>query len=103
MNAWILAARPKTLAAGVVPVVVGAACALQQAQREGERAWLALPCLLCALLIQIGTNLFNDHYDAKKGADGDDRVGPVRVTQSGLIAPRTVLLAAAFTFAQARW
>ncbi|MDP2339815.1 MAG: 1,4-dihydroxy-2-naphthoate polyprenyltransferase [Deltaproteobacteria bacterium] len=94
MNAWILAARPKTLAAGVVPVVVGAASAFS----ESSRAWLALPCLLCALLIQIGTNLFNDHYDHLSGADGDDRVGPTRVTQSGLIASRTVLLAACFTF-----
>lgn len=97
MRSWVLAARPKTLAASVVPVVVGAACAFQQS----DRVWIALPCLLCALFIQIGTNLFNDHGDAMKGADGADRVGPVRVTQSGLIAPRTVMRAAALTFALA--
>jgi 1,4-dihydroxy-2-naphthoate octaprenyltransferase len=92
-----LAARPKTLAAGAVPVVGGAA----SAWRDSDRPWLVVPCLLCALCIQIGTNLFNDYYDAKKGADAEDRVGPVRVTASGLISPGGVLAAACAVFALA--
>jgi 1,4-dihydroxy-2-naphthoate octaprenyltransferase len=98
LRAWLLAARPKTLTAAVVPVVVGTGLALGQ----GVAAlWPALTALAGALLIQIGTNLTNDYYDFRKGADTAERVGPVRVTQSGLIAPGTVLAAAAGCFALA--
>ncbi len=86
-HAWVLASRPKTLPAAVVPVLVGSAVA------ASEGAFTALPAavaLLCALLIQIGTNLANDYFDFIKGADSEHRIGPVRVTQSGLIPPRTV-------------
>jgi 1,4-dihydroxy-2-naphthoate polyprenyltransferase len=97
-RAWLLAARPKTLTAAVVPVVVGSGLALGQ----GVAAlWPALAALAGAVLIQIGTNLTNDYYDFRKGADTPERVGPVRVTQSGLIAPGTVLAAAAGCFALA--
>jgi 1,4-dihydroxy-2-naphthoate octaprenyltransferase len=87
VQAWVLASRPKTLPAAVVPVVVGSAVA------AAEGAFVLLPALvalLCALLIQIGTNLANDYFDHIKGADSPDRIGPVRVVQSGLIPPETV-------------
>jgi 1,4-dihydroxy-2-naphthoate polyprenyltransferase len=86
-RAWILASRPKTLPASAVPVLVGTAVA------AAEGAFVLLPALvalLCALLIQISTNLANDYFDFLKGADTEKRLGPVRVTQSGLIPPATV-------------
>jgi len=98
LRAWLLAARPKTLTAAVVPVVVGTGLALGQ----GVAAlWPALAALAGAVLIQIGTNLTNDYYDFRKGADTHERVGPARVTQSGLIAPGTVLAAGVTCFAAA--
>jgi len=91
LKAWVLAIRPKTLTAALVPVSVGTGLAFG----AGVGRWLpAIAALLGALLIQIGTNLTNDYYDFKKGADTAERLGPVRVTQSGLIAPRTVLAGA---------
>ncbi|MBI5646814.1 MAG: 1,4-dihydroxy-2-naphthoate polyprenyltransferase [Ignavibacteriae bacterium] len=87
VHAWVLAARPKTLPASAVPVFVGSAVAAA----EGRFALLpAAIALVCALLIQVGVNLANDYFDFLKGADTDKRLGPVRVTQSGLIPPRTV-------------
>ncbi len=84
---WIQAARPKTLVAAVAPVLVGAGLAAH----DGVFAALpVLAALLGALLIQIGTNLANDYYDFVRGADTSERVGPVRVTQAGLLAPATV-------------
>jgi len=92
---WFIASRPKTLAAGVVPVLAGAALAFG----EGVgKVWPALAALIGAILIQIGTNFVNDHYDFKKGADTEERLGPLRVTQAGLLAPRTVLNGAFVTF-----
>jgi 1,4-dihydroxy-2-naphthoate octaprenyltransferase len=85
-RAWIMAARPPTLPAAVVPVLVGTAAVFAQAFRP-------LPfvaALLASVLIQIGTNFANDYFDFHKGADTAERLGPVRVTQSGLIAPDTV-------------
>lgn len=90
-RAWLLATRPKTLTAGLIPVAVGTGLAL------GHGAFRALPALAAlvgALLIQIGTNLTNDYYDFKRGADTHERLGPMRVTQSGLIAPAAVLAGA---------
>lgn len=94
LKTWILAARPKTLTAAAAPVLVGSALAFHD--RVG-RVLPALGALVGALLIQIGTNFVNDYYDFKKGADTAERVGPTRVTQSGLVAPGTVLKAAALT------
>jgi 1,4-dihydroxy-2-naphthoate polyprenyltransferase len=97
-STWLLAARPKTLTAAVAPVAVGTGLAFG----AGAGRWLlALAALLGALLIQVGTNLTNDYYDFHKGADTADRLGPVRVTQAGLVAPRTVLAAAGLCFAAA--
>jgi 1,4-dihydroxy-2-naphthoate octaprenyltransferase len=95
LKVWIQATRPKTLTAGLVPVMVGTALAV----RHGvARPLPALAALLGAMLIQVGTNLTNDYYDFKKGADTAERVGPQRVTQAGLVAPARVLGAALLSF-----
>ena len=95
---WILASRPKTLVAAVVPVIVGAAYAKQAALEHWP---LALCAALSALCIQVGTNLANDYGDFKRGADTTARIGPVRATQAGLIAPRKVKNGAILSFALA--
>ncbi|MCK6624683.1 MAG: 1,4-dihydroxy-2-naphthoate polyprenyltransferase [Anaerolineae bacterium] len=95
LQIWLLAARPKTLPAAAVPVIVGAALALSEGVfKPGP----ALAALLAALLIQIGTNLANDVFDYKKGADTGTRLGPLRVTQAGLLTPEQVLRAMGLTF-----
>jgi len=95
LHAWILASRPKTLVAALLPVLIGAAWAYAQ----GEFSWiLALWILLSATCIQIGTNLANDYSDFKKGADTHERLGPTRVTQAGLLAPRAVLTGTIVSF-----
>ncbi len=84
---WIKAARPWTLGVAVSPVLMG----IIIAHTESGIQWLAaIAALLGGIFIQIGTNLANDYFDFKKGADTESRVGPQRVTQSGLIAPKTV-------------
>ncbi len=81
---WLLAIRPKTLPAAVGPVAVGSAVAFA----DGKFSLLpALCCLLGAVLLQIGVNLANDYFDCKNNIDSKERLGPVRVTQSGLISP----------------
>ena len=93
MRALLLAARPKTLPAAVVPVWVGCCLACHL---EGE--WVPLlmwGTLLSAVCIQIATNLFNDAIDAEKGADTRQRLGPTRVTSSGLMSKKSVLFCAA--------
>lgn len=98
LRTWLLAARPKTLTAAFAPVAVGTGLAFG----VGAGRWLlAVGALLGALLIQVGTNLTNDYYDFRKGADTAERLGPIRVTQAGLVKPRTVLEAAAVCFAGA--
>lgn len=86
-RAWILAARPKTLSAAAAPVLVGAGLA---GAHGTYRAAPTAAALVGALLIQIGTNLANDYYDFLRGGDTEDRVGPLRVTQAGLIPPKQV-------------
>ena len=95
LQIWILAARVPTLPAAVVPVLVGTATAWAQGAFQ---AGPFIASLLAALLIQIGTNLANDYFDFRKGADTAERLGPVRVTQSGLVPPETVRRATMFTF-----
>src|SRR5690606_28720645 len=81
---WLLAARPKTLAAGVSPVLMGWAVA----EGVGAFAWLpALGALLAALLVQVGANFANDWLDFVKGADRADRLGPARAAQMGWLGP----------------
>ncbi len=96
MNPWFLAIRPKTLPAAIAPVLIGTAMALGDGFFHGPSALMALAAALC---IQIGTNLANDYFDFKKGADTKERKGPVRVTQAGLIKPPAVLAASLIFFA----
>jgi 1,4-dihydroxy-2-naphthoate octaprenyltransferase len=95
---WVAAARPRTLPAAVAPVLVGTALAGQQGAFHALRFAAAL---LSALFIQVGTNLSNDYSDARRGADTEERLGPVRVTAGGLVPPRQVLIATYLTFAVA--
>jgi 1,4-dihydroxy-2-naphthoate octaprenyltransferase len=97
-RAWLLAARPKTLPAAVVPVIVGSAVAWSTG---GFAVLPAAVALMCSLLIQIGTNFANDYFDFFKGADTKERIGPVRVVQSGLIAPNEIKLAMTGVFSTA--
>ncbi len=80
---WLQAARPKTLAAAVVPVGVGSALA---AGLGYFQAFPAAVCLVFALLVQVGTNYANDYFDCVKGADTPERVGPVRAVASGKVS-----------------
>ena len=90
-----MAARPRTLPAAVAPVLVGTALAAT----EGTFKVLTfLAALIGALFIQVGTNLSNDYSDARRGADTEDRLGPVRVTAGGLVPPRQVLIATYVAF-----
>ncbi|MEY2513334.1 MAG: 1,4-dihydroxy-2-naphthoate polyprenyltransferase [bacterium] len=99
MSIWLMAARPRTLPAAIAPVLVGTALAytLEDVFRPG--AFVA--ALLGSILIQVGTNLSNDYSDARRGADAEDRLGPVRVTAGGLVPPKQVLIATYVTFALA--
>ena len=98
MGAWWLAARPKTLAAGLAPVFVGTAIA----HLHGGIAWMpAIACMLGSLLIQVATNLANDYFDHKKGADTDARLGPARAVQQGWITPKAMLNATIFVLLMA--
>jgi 1,4-dihydroxy-2-naphthoate polyprenyltransferase len=86
-----MAARPRTLPAAVAPVIVGTAAAVDVSNDIRVGAFIA--ALIGSIFIQVGTNLSNDYSDARRGADSADRLGPVRVTSSGLVAPRRVLVA----------
>ena len=87
---FFLAIRPKTLFASFAPVFLGTAMAFGDGVHDLPTAGF---CLAGALLIQIGTNLANDYFDFKKGADTQARVGPVRVTQAGLVTPLAMKVA----------
>ncbi len=88
MHPWILAARPRTLGAAVVPVVAGAALAAGAGEFDTVATILIM---ICAVLIQIATNFLNDAIDHAKGADTAQRLGPVRVTSAGLLSAPAVL------------
>jgi 1,4-dihydroxy-2-naphthoate polyprenyltransferase len=92
---WIMAARVRTLPAAVAPVLVGTA--LSWTARD-LRVGGFVAALLGAIFIQVGTNLSNDYSDARRGADTEDRLGPVRVTAGGLVPPRQVLVATYVSF-----
>ena len=95
VSAWILATRPRTLPAAIAPVVLGSAMAVA----DKNFVWLrALAAFMVALLLQIGVNLANDYFDYLKGIDTADRLGPLRVTQSGLIPAKQVKAGVLLTF-----
>ena len=95
---WLLAARPKTLWASVAPVVVGTAIAFGDGLHHWPSAFIAL---VCAVLIQIGTNFANDYFDYQKGADTAERQGPLRLTQAGLVTPQAMKRATVLVFLMA--
>jgi 1,4-dihydroxy-2-naphthoate octaprenyltransferase len=92
---WVMAARVRTLPAAVAPVLVGTALAGFEGVFHPLRFFAAL---IGAIFIQVGTNLSNDYSDARRGADAEDRLGPVRVTAGGLVPPSRVLLATYLSF-----
>ena len=98
MRIWLMAARPRTLPAAIAPVLVGTALAMTVTDL---RVGGFVAALLGAILIQVGTNLSNDYSDARRGADTEERLGPVRVTAGGLVPPKRVLVATYVTFALA--
>ena len=111
LRLWAMAARPRTLPAAIAPVLVGSAaanwwandhCALHGFADSADICsfrWGAfIAALIGSIFIQIGTNLANDYSDAKRGADTADRLGPVRVTSAGLVAPKRVLYATWLAF-----
>lgn len=92
---WVEAARPKTLPAGVAPVLIGTSMAV------GEGKWdilSGLCALIGAIFIQVGANYANDYFDYLKGADSAERLGPRRVTQAGLVKPESVRFATLLVF-----
>lgn len=92
---WWLASRPRTWPAAMTPVLVGTAVAFLQG---GFAPGPALAALLGALLLQIGSNFANDYFDFVKGADTAERIGPLRVTQAGLVTPAQIRLAMGVVF-----
>ena len=92
---WWLAARPKTLWAGIAPVLMGMALAHGDGVFHGPAAFCAL---IGAILIQIGTNYANDYFDFVKGTDTAERIGPLRATQAGLVSPAQMKQAAMLVF-----
>ncbi|MBW3574743.1 MAG: 1,4-dihydroxy-2-naphthoate polyprenyltransferase [Actinobacteria bacterium] len=95
MNRWVAGARPKTLPAAVVPVMVGTAAVLG-ADEVGATVvwWRAVAAMVVALAIQVATNYVNDYADAERGADTAERIGPTRLVASGLATPAEVKRAA---------
>jgi 1,4-dihydroxy-2-naphthoate octaprenyltransferase len=92
---WMMAARVRTLPAAIGPVLVGTALAGYLHVFHPLRF---IAALVGAIFIQVGTNLSNDYSDARRGADTEDRLGPVRITAGGLVPPRQVLLATYISF-----
>ena len=98
-STWVIGARPRTLPASVVPVLVGTAVVVAAADGEVV-AWRAVAALVVAVAIQVGTNYANDYADGVRGTD-DARVGPVRLVAAGLASPAAVKRAAFVAFAVA--
>lgn len=95
LSVWIRGARPRTLGAGLVPVIVGTAAAGHLI------AWRFAAALVVAAGLQVGVNLANDYFDGVRGVDTHERMGPPRLTQSGAASPRAVLTAALASLAVA--
>jgi len=95
VNAWVEAARPRTLSAGVAPVLVGTAAA------DRFIGWRFVAALAVGVSIQIGVNFANDLFDAQRGVDTDARLGPRRAVASGLVSPQRMMVALGLTIAVA--
>ena len=97
LSTWIMAARPRTLTLSATPVMVGTALAWAA---ERKIHWLAVvAALIASVFIQLGTNIHNDASDFERGGDRPDRIGPPRVTASGLLTATTVNRGAIVCFA----
>ncbi|MGA7721329.1 MAG: 1,4-dihydroxy-2-naphthoate polyprenyltransferase [Ignavibacteriaceae bacterium] len=97
-KSWVIASRPKTLLAAIVPVVVGSSLAIS----KGSFVLIfSIIALFCSLLIQVGTNFTNDLYDFLHGADNEDRKGPLRVLAAGLISVKEMKIGVVFIFSLA--
>jgi 1,4-dihydroxy-2-naphthoate octaprenyltransferase len=94
-SAWLVAARPQTLAASVTPVLLGTALAASDGAARGA---LALAAVATALLLQLGTNFANDLFDFEKGADTEERLGPTRAVAGGLLSPAQMRVGIALAF-----
>jgi 1,4-dihydroxy-2-naphthoate polyprenyltransferase len=95
MNAWVEAARPRTLSAGITPVLVGTAAA------DHFIAWRFAAALVVGVSIQVGVNYANDLFDAQRGVDTEERLGPRRAVASGLVSPQRMRVALGITIAVA--
>ncbi|MGH2775823.1 MAG: 1,4-dihydroxy-2-naphthoate polyprenyltransferase [Actinomycetota bacterium] len=95
MQTWVEAARPRTLSAGVTPVLVGTAGA------DRFIAWRFVAALVVGVSIQIGVNFANDLFDAQRGVDTNARLGPRRAVASGLVSPQKMKVALGITIAVA--
>ena len=94
-SVWIQAARPKTLPAALAPVAMGIAIAWRDGVFD---ALPAAAALVGALLIQVATNFANDYFDGVKGTDTEERLGPQRAVQAGLVSPAVMKRAFVLTF-----
>lgn len=92
LKSWILAARPKTLSAAIVPIL--ATIGLLRSLNLPIQWWIIVCALFSSFCIQIGTNFVNDAMDFKKGADDENRLGPIRVTQQKIFTFKQVMLMA---------
>lgn len=103
VDIWVAGARPRTLPAAIVPVLVGTAAAAEGDLGAGRGIvlWRFVAAMVVAVAIQVGTNYANDYSDGVRGTDGIDRVGPVRLVGSGLATPAAVKRAAMLAFAVA--
>ena len=93
-HAWLLAARPKTLTAALIPVMLGSGLAFSDGAFQVPQAVL---CLLFACTMQIAANFINDLYDYQKGTDREDRLGPRRACAEGWITPRAMRMGIGLT------
>ncbi len=94
-QSWILASRPKTLLAAIVPVAVGSAVAFEQTKFE---IIYSIVALICATLIQVGTNFVNDYFDFQTGADNENRKGPKRGLALGIISLKEMKIGSILVF-----
>lgn len=99
LKAWVLAARPKTLTAAAVPVMIGTAMAWNHTDGEGFRYVAALLCFLFAFVMQIDANFVNDYFDFKRGNDDETRLGPERACAQGWVTDSAMKKALAITTA----
>lgn len=96
MKSWVLAARPKTLTASLLPIL--ATTGMVYGFQQPVQWWIVVCALFSSFCIQIGTNFVNDAMDFKKGADNENRLGPMRVTQQGHFTFKQVMIMATAFF-----